>query len=256
LTEGSETYREAYVEKLRLKKSGFSDAIVVAHKDGKNIPLKDLVNDEEFKSVKNELGTGNLSTSADIVYKVQVGAFKDFSSEHNKLRGYENVEMEIYGGYKRVLSGKFYSYPEASAYKERLINEAGYKGAFVVAYNKDQRLAPAGVDPNVVALGEGGEDMVPVKIPGLVIRVQIGLYRGAPPANMELMMAQLDEKLAKEPTPQGIIRYMAGEFNDSMAATAYKQVLREKGFKGAFLVAYYNSERIDIKDAFELAKKK
>jgi hypothetical protein len=255
LTEGSVTYREAYVEKLRLKKSGFVDAFVVAHKDGKNIPLKDLVNDEEFKRVKEELGTGDFYERGDIVYKVQVGAFKDFSAEHSKLRGYENVEMEIYGDYKRVLTGVFYSYPEATEYKEKLVKEAGYTGAFVVAYSKGQRLSPTGVNPNVVELGEGGKDIIPERIPGLVIRVQIGLYRGAPPANVELMMAQLDEKLSKEPTQQGITRYMAGEFDDPMAATAYKQVLREKGFKGAFLVAYYNSNRIDIKKAIEMAKK-
>jgi len=256
MTEGSETYREAYVERLRLKKLGFSDAFVVAHKDGKNIPLKDLVNDEEFKSVREQLGTGDVFASGDVVYKVQVGAFKDFSSEHNKLRGYENVEMEIYGDYKRILTGKFYSYPEATAYKEKLMNEAGYKGAFVVAYSKDQRLAPQGVNPNVVELGEGGKDIIPESIPGLVIRVQIGLYRGSLPAGIGLLMSQLKEKISKEPTPQGIIRYMAGGFGDPMAATAYKQVLREKGFKGAFLVAYYNGSRIDIKKAIEMAKKK
>lgn len=256
MTEGGASYRDAYIEKLRLKKLGFGDAFVVAHKDGKSIPLKDLVNDEEIKSVKEEFGTGDVYDGSEMVYKVQVGAFKDFSAEHSKLRGYENVEMEIYGDYKRILTGEFYSYPEAKAYKERLINEAGYSGAFVVAYAKGQRLSPTGVDPNVVELGEGGADIIPEKIPGLVIRVQIGLYRGAPPADIELLMAQLDEKLTKEVTPQGIIRYTAGEFYDPMAATAYKQVLREKGFKGAFLVAYYNSERIDIKEALELAKKK
>lgn len=256
MTEGSETYREAYVEKLRLKKLGFSDAFVVAHKDGKNIPLKDLVNDEEFKSVREQLGTGDMFASGDVVYKVQVGAFKDFSSEHSKLRGYDNIEMEIYGDYKRILTGKFYSYPEATAYKQRLIKEAGYTGAFVVAYNKDQRLAPEGVNPNVVELGEGGKDIIPERIPGLVIRVQIGLYRGDLPADIGLLMSQLKVKVSKEPTAQGIVRYMAGEFGDPMAATAYKQVLREKGFKGAFLVAYYNSDRIDIKKAIEMAKKK
>ena len=69
------------------------------------------------------------------------------------------------------------------------------------------------------------------------------------------MMSQLEEELTKDKTSQGIIRYMAGGFSDPMAATAYKQVLREKGFKGAFLVAYYNGERIDIKTAIEMAKK-
>jgi hypothetical protein len=257
LSQGVDTYRDAYIQKLKLKKLGFDSAYVVAHKDGKNIPLKDLVNDDEFKTVNKEFGTVEETyEGADLVYKVQVGAYKNFSTEHTKLRGYQNVEMEIYGDYKRVITGAFYTYPEAVEYKDKLVNKLGYRGAFVVAYAKGERLAPTHINPNIVKLGKGSKNVTSQKVPGLVIRVQVGLYRGVPPADIELMMVQLHEKLSKDTTSQGIVRYSAGEFDDPMAATAYKQVLRESGFKGAFLVAYYNGKRIDIKKAIEMGEKK
>ena len=257
MSQGVDNYRDAYIQKIKLRKLGFKDAYVVAHKDGKNIPLKDLVNDEELKTVDKEFVNGEYTyEGGDLVYKVQVGAYKDFSAEHNKLREYKNVEMEIYGDYKRIITGEFYTYQEAVEYKEKLISKAGYTGAFVVAYAKGKRLAPTNVNPNIVKSNDGNKDIIPEKVPGLVIKVQIGLYRGVPPPAIELMMAQLKEKLSKDPTNEDVVRYSAGEFNDPMAATAYKEVLREKGFKGAFLVAYLNGKRIDIKKAIEMAKKK
>lgn len=252
-SEGKNSYRDAYIDKLKLKKLGFEGIEVVAYKDGKNIPLKDLVNDQEMKTVQEELGTGELELKDNIVYKVQVGAFKDFSAEHNKLRKYEHVEMEIYGEYKRILTGRFATYPEAVAFKEEIIKTAGYPGAFVVAYDGKTRLAPKGVNPNVVNPNEGGKDLVPQKVPGLVIMVQIGLFKGALPADVNEKFNTLD-RVTKEVTPEGITRYLAGRFQTPEEATAYKEELRSKGFSGAFLVAYYNSNKIDIKKAVQLAQ--
>ncbi len=204
----------------------------------------------------------------EIVFKVQVGAFKDFSGEGNDFQDYKHVEVENYGDYKRVLVGKFYAYDQAKTYKDKLIKTAGYKGAFVVAYQKGKRLSTAGhqsgtaddvMDSGVKQPQESHGEPVKEnpaqgiqKVPGLVIRVQIGLYQDAPPSDVLSLMQQLDEKVIKKTTPQGIVRYLVGEFDAPMAATAYKELLRKKGFKGAFLVAYYQNEKISIKQALEM----
>lgn len=252
VTAGRLTYKSAYQLKLKVQKLGFSDAFVVAHKDGKRMPMKDLVNDEEIKKLRDQYGSADFASAEDVTYKVQVGAFKDFSKEHNKLREYDNIEMEIYGDYKRILTGNFKTYPEAIKFKE-MIKAKGYPNAFVVAYANGNRMAPEGVNPFEIGPNEGKEDIVPKKIQGLHIYVQIGLYRGDLPPDVKKRFSSLNN-ITKQISPEGITRYMAGNFQDPISATAYKEELKSKGFEGVFLVAFYNSQRIDIKEAVELAK--
>ena len=266
LTEGKFEYRDAYIEKMRLVELGFSDAFVVAFKDGKKIPLKDLVNDDEYRSVQNEFSPTVVDavetktpTSTEqvasvpkgpIKYKVQVGAFKDFSAEHNKLRQYPDVEMEIYGEYKRIIVGSFDAYNQAAQFKD-LLKSKGYPNAFVVAYQGESRMAAAGQDAKVISKNEGGAEPQPQPVKGLVIMIQVGLYRGEVPADIQAKFDLLP-KVTKQVTAQGIIRYLTGEFTDPTEATAYKEELKSNGFDGAFLVAYYNSDRIDIEKAIEM----
>lgn len=255
LSSGESTYRDGYIKKLKLASLGFKGTFVVAYKDGKKIDIKDLVNDTEFKEVRKELGTEKVTLNVnDIVYKVQVGAFKNFSKEHSKLRDYSDIEMEIYGEYKRILTGKFKSYQEAVALKEKL-KASGFPNAFVVAYDGNKRMSLEGTNPNVITKNEGGEDITPHIDKKLHIKIQIGLYRGALPADVQRSYSKLG-KLSKEITPEGITKYLVGDFNDPAAATAFKEELKSKGFKGAFLVAFYNGQRIGIKDALEMFKQR
>lgn len=54
-----------------------------------------------------------------------------------------------------------------------------------------------------------------------------------------------------------LYKYTSGNFeNDFDAANAYKNVMREKGFQHAFVVAFLNGERIPLDKAMKLAKKK
>ena len=263
LTEGKFEYRDAYIEKMRLVELGFRDAFVVAYKDGMQIPLKDLVNDEEYRSVQTEFSPedtkeqnkeGGAEKSAisqgPVKYKVQVGAFKDFSAEHNKLRQYPDVEMEIYGEYKRILVGSFDQYDQAAQFKD-ILKAKGYPNAFVVAYQGESRLAASGQNSKVITKNEGGTEPAPKPVKGLVIMIQVGLYRGAVPADIQAKFDQLP-KITKQVTPQGIIRYLTGEFTDPTEATAYKEELKRRGFEGAFLVAFYNSDRIEVEKAIEM----
>ena len=53
----------------------------------------------------------------------------------------------------------------------------------------------------------------------------------------------------------GLYKYTAGEFiNDFKEANAFKNELREKGFKNAFIVAFYNGERIGLEEALKRSK--
>jgi len=47
----------------------------------------------------------------------------------------------------------------------------------------------------------------------------------------------------------GLYKYTTGQFNSMKAANIYKNKMRAKGFKGSFIVPFYQGRRISIKDA-------
>ena len=54
----------------------------------------------------------------------------------------------------------------------------------------------------------------------------------------------------------GLCKYTVGFYvNDYKGATNYKNKISEMGFKGAFIVAFFNNERIILEKAIKLAEK-
>jgi cell division protein FtsN len=273
------TYQQSYVNKLEMKQLGFSGAFVVAYKDGIRISVTDLVNKEKFKQVKQSVSpiekqlkkveekpkktTANKTTTKEpvknkIIYRVQVGAFKDDAIQ-NKLTEFPDVTMEVYGQYKRYTSGSFSTYEEASKHKA-VIKEKGFKGAFVVAYNGADRVAAPGENTNVIKKTDLVDAVkTPVKSKydanKLLIMVQVGLYRGSIPADLKSLFNTLPD-ITKQVTPHGVVRYMTGNFKTPSEAAAYKEDLVKQGFEGAFLVAYYDNDRIKIQEAIEISQGK
>ena len=253
MTDGAPNYKDAYIKKLKMQELGFPDAFVVAHKDGKKIAVKDLVNVDEFKKIKAEFGSNPVNVNSQIVYKVQLGAFKDMQGQE-KFSQFENVEIEIYGDYKRFLTGGFSTYDEASLLKS-IAKSKGFVNAFVVAYNKGERMSAPSHNPNVIQTNEGvGKGNSGQDLKKLNIMVQIGVFNGELPPEVVKQFEAIP-KITIQITPEGIIRYMAGDFKDPSEATAYKEELLSKGFEGVFLVAFYNSEKIDIQEAVEIFNK-
>ena len=89
------------------------------------------------------------------------------------------------------------------------------------------------------------------KIPdGLVFKVQIGAFKAPLPNNT---FKGLTPVIAQT-TPSGYIRYMAGNFEQYNSANAVKNDLRNLGYSDAFVVAYYNGQRINLSEAADKAK--
>lgn len=268
------TYQQAYVHKLDMRKMGFSGAFVVAYKDGKRIKVTDLVNQEKFQQVKQtvspiekelkkveEVKTTKTSAEANkpkVSYKVQVGAYKD-DEEPTELSNFPDVEMEVYGQYKRYLSGEFSSYSDANQHKKS-VKEKGFEGAFIVAYNNGRRVAAPGEQTNVITkndLSSSKEtpsiDPNGYKLSKVLIMAQVGLYRGDIPSDLKEQFSKLPN-ITKQVTAHGVIRYMTGNFKNLSEATAFKEELTKNGFPDAFLVAYYDSERVKIQEIVEILK--
>lgn len=264
------TYKQAYIQKIRMREMGFGGAFVVAYKDGKRIKVTDLVNQDEFSEISEKLkpvrdetqpkqqqsqqeatSAQTKQTEEQITYKVQIGAYKDLS-EQDKIAQFTDVEMEVYGEYKRFLSGDYSTFSGANKHKE-FIQSKGYPNAFVVAYKGGERITAPGEEPNIIKENEmesssSSSEYDPNK---LMILVQIGLYSGTPPQDVLHRMNELPS-ITKQVTTHGVVRYMTGNFKNPSEAAAYKEELIEKGFIGPFLVAYYDNERVDIKKAIEI----
>lgn len=89
------------------------------------------------------------------------------------------------------------------------------------------------------------------KIPdGLVFKVQIGAFKNALPNNA---FKGLSPVIAQS-TPNGYIRYMAGNFEKYESANAVKNDLKNLGYNDAFVVAYYNGKRINLNEGVDKAR--
>ncbi|MES2514505.1 MAG: hypothetical protein V4580_10190 [Bacteroidota bacterium] len=85
---------------------------------------------------------------------------------------------------------------------------------------------------------------------GLVFKVQIGAFKAPLPNNTFKGLSPV----TAQTTPNGYIRYMAGNFEQYGSANAVKNDLRNLGYEDAFVVAYYNGKRINLNEATDKAK--
>ena len=87
---------------------------------------------------------------------------------------------------------------------------------------------------------------------GLLFRVQILSLNTKLPSNSPRLKG---ESSTYEYRQGGLFKYCTKGFNnDIKAAVKYKVKMREKGFKGAFVVAFLNGERISIEKALKLVE--
>jgi cell division septation protein DedD len=87
------------------------------------------------------------------------------------------------------------------------------------------------------------------KLPeGLIFKVQIGAFRNPIPQDLYKGFAPISGIKANN----GLTRYYAGYFNEFTDADFAKERVRERGYKDAFVVAFFNGERIPIFQAINI----
>ncbi len=87
---------------------------------------------------------------------------------------------------------------------------------------------------------------------GLVFKVQIGAFKAPLPNNTFKGLTPVSAQTASN----GYLRYMAGNFEAIEDAAAVKNDLKKLGYNDAFVVAYYNGQRVSMNDAIDKAKTK
>lgn len=212
-----------------------------------------LIRNDESELVKEE----NFGPD-DIIYRVQLGAFKNRISTETvfnvnvkilELKTGENMYRYVTKGYKTI--------QQAAAVRADLVLQ-GYSDAFVTAYKGGKRIlmtqAGAIVDKGYKEDLNENKTFSSVNKKLVVFRIQLGPNkRPSQVADAEEKYKNLGE-IIKQNTSTGNVRMMIGNFNKYDDAEKFRKVLEKKGITEGFIVAFFKDELISIQEAMELLK--
>jgi hypothetical protein len=227
----------------------------------------------------------NASLPEGLVYKVQVGAFRNPISPAI-FKGIQPLTGEqTSSGLTRYFAGEFKVLNTANAAKNE-VRGLGYSDAFVVAFYNGKRISlaeaarmsgqpvPTDATPtsntpvvnntNSNASNTPTTNNAPVTntptvsnntaiapatdvaaVQGLFYTVQVGVF-SRPVSRGQLY--NLDG-LFSERTANGYLRYSTGKYNNVNAAVTSKNSINRLGIRDAFVTVYYNGKRITLDEA-------
>ncbi len=255
------------------RNEGIKGAGISRLKGNEVIPVSDSELQELLKSEIEELMSININDSSnvnngtqedemfgknDIVYRVQLGAFRNristkvFNTSAGsvlELKTGESIYRYVTKGYKTI--------EEAAGVRADLVIQ-GYGDAFITAYKGGKRVPLSETKATVeTAFKEDlSEDKMFSSVDKklVVFKVQLG------PPKKKIFETSSDEKykelpsLEKQVTLTGSIRYTAGSFSGLQAAEKFRDELINMGFGEAFVVATFKNEIISTQEALELLK--
>ncbi len=180
------------------------------------------------------------STQATL-YGVQVGALinPSYTAEFQKLKNVE-AYMDENGVYRYVIGSLSFR-----SQAERLLEEVialGYPDAFIVDVNNPRRFGK-----ELVSIGRYHVDE---QIEGEVeFRVQIGAFAEKIPEEFINVYLQVDG--LRELHERGLTTLTVGSYSTYEKAVAERDVLREVGFKDAFVTSFNQNRRVPIRVAIK-----
>ena len=214
-----------------------------------------------------------------LIFKVQIGAFSK-PIRQNAFRGLEPITGETTGtGLTRYTAGIFKEFNKAKGARTQVHN-IGYRDAFIVAFYNGKRIsireasalqsgtppantavaanttAPANTTPPAnTAQHETSTPATHVvstnvkEVKGIFYTVQVGAFK----TNVSSEKLYNLSPLFSYNTSNGYIRYNCGIYsNVANATTAKDAIVGKTPIKDAFVVAYYNGERISIANAAQM----
>lgn len=130
------------------------------------------------------------------------------------------------------------------------VNELETDNASLQSEVDDYKATIAAQKKAIEKASEGDSEYDGYKKPstkGLTFRVQVGAFK-------QFNLKQYYDKhpnFGVETDPDGTMRYTIGIFPEYWEADKFKKYLRDMGVKGAWVVAYKDGQRVDMKDALE-----
>jgi hypothetical protein len=196
-------------------------------------------------------------TKGSIVYRVQLGAYKNRIS----LSAFNNstgvVELKTEDGSYRYVTNGYKTVSEAASKKADLFL-LGYKDAFVTAYKDGKRISMA--EAGAAMTTDEKEDLNENKNFSSVdkslinFKIQIGsLVRPNKVADMDERVKAISG-VEKQSTATGQVRYTVGKYSGYDAAEKARKEMEDKGFPEAFIIATFKDEIISLQEAMELLK--
>lgn len=208
-------------------------------------------NEPERKETQPFRDLGEFTGSA---YFVQIGAFSNPLSRDD-VKGLGTVYTEkTAAGVHKYLLGDFTTEKEAiDAVKSA--SAKGYKGAFIVFHTGGERVLESDGEPSGTPerkVEDAGE-LKPHE-EEIVFRVQIGAFSEKRPEKwISEMSGSTGVPVTQSLTGSGAYVCYAGDFSDPDEASELREQLRQNGlFPDAFVVAFYNGNKITVKQALEL----
>lgn len=194
-------------------------------------------------------GNWNKARLATIVYKrdlaVLLGTYKEGvpATEMDKLLSVPDVRSSMQADSTTAYTvGSYSKTVDAEKRREEML-EAGFQGAKVIVRNKDGSLADPTTD--ILAGFKGGDiskDAVPVNKNGVVYRIQLGAYSKKLSSSVFKNAGQLIELK----TEDGLYKYVSGSYASIQDAIKARGILLQKGYQGAFIVAYKGNKRVPL----------
>ena len=209
----------------------------------------------------------NPKLPAGIIFKVQIAAVKNHVAS-DVFKGIAPLTGEITAtGLIRYLAGLFAKFEDANTARNR-IRTMGYADAFVVAYYNGKRISVAEAlamlkndnsltttyadlnNKTYVTASQNinttaGLSNPIANIKGFLYSVQVGVY-GSPRTSAQLfnITPLYDEVMAN-----GYFRYLSGIYSSLNDAVTAKNAIVVRGVKDAFVVVYYNGNKITMAEA-------
>lgn len=239
------------------------------NENGNSTAANSNTNNTNTKANSGNNQTGNTATESsldenenqfakgDIVYRVQLGAYKNrISKGIFRNTGGEVLEMKGEDGYFHYSTKGFKTIYGAAGLRADLVVE-GYGDAFITAYKDGKRIPLSATKATVESKAkENLNDNVAfssVDKSQISFKVQLGALRRAGGNDMEDKTKDIPD-VEKQGTGSGMIRYTAGSFTNYSKADEYRKQLNDKGFAEAFVIAVFKGEVISIQEALELLK--
>lgn len=264
--EGNKKAQVAYFDKegniITLKDDSEVEKLVDVSKKAKELATTNgtnTVNGAENNgaaSFDTEDANANEFAKGDIVYRVQLGAYKNRISRQVfrnvgtvlELKSDNDVYVYATKGYKTI--------QQAAELKANLVIE-GYSDAFITAYKDGKRIPMSSTKATVESNEKEDITSIPtfssVDKSLVSFKVQLGALRKAGSNDMETKITDLKD-IEKQGTGSGMIRYTSGVFTDYSKADKHRQELNDLGFAEAFVIAVFKGEVISIQEALELLK--
>jgi hypothetical protein len=229
-------------------------------------------------STENKSIPLNVKAPSGLIYRVQVGAFRK-PLQNNVYSQFTPVSGELQQNGLTVYMAGYFNSSSNAINARKQIQSLGYSDAFIVAYCNGKKLTlgearqleakgecvPLGDNEFLVEISKNTQEAVQVQnsnlsttnssiinTKSLFFTVQIGVYNK--PIDEKEKFPGLSE-ISSSISPKKQIRYATGKFSDLANAKTRKNEAVAAGISDAFVVAYYQGERITIAQATELLAK-